>query len=104
MADLNQILERLVQRTEEGKLTWSPTVADDQFRSTVENVRITIRTSDAGHRLEILDEYGQRIDFLDYSSTTAEQDAQLARLFDMARRSALRYDETLEKLAKALEL
>ena len=103
MTDLNQILRRLVQKTTDGTLTWATTVREDQFRSSVDGIRILVRASGIAHTLEIADETGQRIETLDYSSTTPEQDQLLQQLFTQARRSALKYDETLAKLAKALE-
>ena len=104
MIDLNQILERLVQRTADGDLTWSPGVADDQYRASVDNIRIVVRRSGQGYRFEIWDEQGHRIESLDFSSTSSVQDRLLSQLFTLARRSALKYDETLAKLAKALDL
>ena len=104
MTDLNQILERLVQRTADGELIWNPTVVDDQYRASVDNIRIVVRRSGQGHRFEIWDEQGQRVEALDYSTTTREQDRILGQLYTHARRSALKYDETIAKLAKALDL
>lgn len=104
MIDLNQILERLVQRTADGELIWSPTVTEDQYRASVDNIRIGVRRSGQGHNFEIWDELGQRIESLDFSSSSSAQDRLLSQLFTLARRSALKYDETLAKLAKALDL
>ena len=105
MTELGQILEGLVQRTTEGKLKWSRSVETDRFVASVDAISVVIaETRRLTHRLDILDESGQTVESLDYQDTTREQDEQLARLYVLARRSALDVDATLEKLAKALDL
>ena len=108
MIELGQILTGLVQRTTEGKLKWSRAVQNDRFVTSVDAVSIVIvETEDArrgSYRLDILDESGETVDSLSYQDSTGEEDEELARLYVLARRSALDVDSTLEKLAKALEL
>ena len=108
MIELGQILDGLVQRTTEGKLKWSRTVQPDRFVTSVDAISIVIVEiqdfSPDHYRLDILDEWGDTADSLDYRDTTDEQDRQLARLYVLARRSGNNIDSTLEKLAKALEL
>ena len=67
-------------------------------------VIIEIDATNSNHRLEILDESGETVESLRYPGTSEEEGEQLARLYVLARRSALNVDSTLEKLAKALEL
>ena len=107
MIDLGQILTGVVRRTAEGKLKWSPSADSDQFVTSVDAISIVITEtgpSRGRYRLEILDESGETVDSLDDQVTTGVQDQELARLYVLARRSALDVDATLEKLAKALEL
>ncbi len=108
MIDLGQILEGVVQRTTEGKLKWSRTVQNDRFVSSVDAISIVIVEIDSHrqttYRLDILDESGETVESLGFQDTTPEQDRELARLYVLARRSALDINSTLEKLAKALEL
>ena len=103
MTELGQILERLVQRTTEGKLKWSRSVETDRFVASVDAISIVIaETRSLNYRLDILDESGQTVESLDYRDTTREQNEQLARLYVLARRSALNTEATLQKLANAL--
>ena len=105
MTELGQILEGLVQRTTEGKLKWSRGVETDRFVASVDAISIVIaETRRLTHRLDILDESGQTVESLDYRDTTREQNEQLARLYVLARRSALNTEATLQKLAKALNV
>ena len=108
MIDLGTILNGLIQRTDEGRLKWTRSVESDRFVTSVEAISIVIKEVEGyrrdTHQLEIVDESGETVDVLGYENTTSEQDQQLARLFVLARRSALDIDSTLEKLAKALDL
>ena len=104
MIELGPILEGLIQRTTEGKLKWSRTVPHDRFVTAVDAISIVIQVEFSGsYSLEILNEAGETAESLEYRDATAEQIAQLARLFVLARRSALNTEATLQKLAKALD-
>ena len=105
MIELSQILDGLIQRTMEGKLKWSRTVQNGRYTASVDAIPIEIvEIADPSYRLVILDESGDTIESLDYQDTTVEQDQLLARLYVLARRSALDIDSVLEKLARGLEL
>ena len=108
MIELGQILTAVTRRTKEGKLKWSRTVRSDRFIASVDAISIVIveiaRPGANRYRLDILDETGETVESLTYQDTTEEEDQELARLFGLARRSALDVDSTLEKLAKGLEL
>ncbi len=88
-------------------MKWSRAAHNNQFVTSVDAISIVIMEIDAtssNYRLEILDESGETVESLRYPDTSGEEDEQLARLFVLARRSALNTDLTLEKLAKALDL
>ena len=104
MIDLDQILDGLIQRTSEGKLHWSISVRDNQFVTSVDAISIVIRRQRELYQLEILDEAGQTVETLQSVGALPGQREKLLRLFTLARRSGLKVDSTLEKLAKALEL
>ena len=106
MIELGQILAGLVRRTEEGRLKWRRVVENDRFVTSLDAISIVIQEIQAGafYRLDIHDESGETVESLSYRDTSPEQDEQLARLYVLARRSALNIDATLEKLAKALDL
>ena len=108
MVDLGLILEKLVERTTEGRLNWRPSVADGRFVTSVDAISLVIAGipgERSAFQLDIHDpESGQIIESLGHAETTAEQDGALRRLYVLARRSALDTESTLQKLAKALEL
>ena len=115
MIELGQILAGLVQRTAEGKLKWRRTVQDDRFVTSVDAISIVIvelhgyfdadlNLAPTTHRLDIYDESGEIVESFGDQDTNEEEDKQLARLYVLARRSALNIDSTLEKIAKALDL
>ena len=105
MIELDQILEGLVQRTTEGKLKWSRTVQNDRFVASVDAISVVIEEFlHSEYSLEILNEAGEKVESLEFPDTTDVQNRQLARLYALARQSALNVEETLEKLAKALDL
>ena len=105
MIELGQILAGLIQRTTEGKLKWTRTVQNERFVSSVDAISIVVvAVAHPKYRLEILNESGETVESLEYQNTSEAEDRQLSRLYALARRSALNTDETLEKLAKALEL
>ena len=114
MNDLDKILDGLLQRTTDGKLKWSRTAEADQFVTSVDTISVIVRrkvvhtfpgVSTPEFQLEILDAQGTSIETIGLASGGATPDRQrkLPRLYDLARRSALNIQETLEKLAKALE-
>ena len=113
MIEVGQILVGLVQRTEEGRLKWSRAAQSDRFVTSVDAISLVIMEINefidegivySNYRLNILDESGEVVESLGRYDTSPEQDEQLARLYVLARRSALNIDSTLEKLAKALDL
>lgn len=109
MIGLDQVLTGLVQRTAEGKLKWSRTVQEDRYATSVDAISLVIVEEidfDRGgiYRLDIMDESGDLVESLRHEDTTSEQDKELARLYILARRSALNLDTVLQKLAKGLEL
>ena len=105
MIDMDQILEGLVQRTTEGKLKWSRTAQSDRYVTSVGAISVVIEeVLRSEYYLEIHNEAGETVESLEFPDTTDAQNGQLARLYELARQSALDVEATLEKLAKALEL
>ena len=110
MSQLDHILERLIQRTADGSLTWRRSGDNDKFVMSVDSITVAVTDlrgamgyASLGQRLEIINESGQTVEVLDVNShPTIEQEERLERLFILARRSALETQATLEKLANAL--
>ena len=113
MNDLNSIVTRLVERTQEGKLKWSETVQPEEYATSVGVISIKISKSTSPfvaafakstpYTLEILDEAGRIVESLDGNDPTISDRSQFEQLHSAARRSARDIDEILEKLNDALE-
>ena len=116
MDRMTAILQGLIERTEEGELSWKTSVDKNAFIAAVDTTGIIVRMLDdflETHRLEILNDDGVTAVVLETSDpmrkvpkesrATDEQATELSRLFVLARQSALDVDTTLEKLARDLE-
>ena len=116
MSRISEILEGLINRTEEEKLVWQTSADSNAFVTAVGAISVVVRSLDRTlgerHRLEIQNDEGITVQVLQTPDTfgfttteyeaTPEQDRELSRLFILARRSALKTDTTLEELAKRL--
>ena len=89
-------------------MKWSRAVQSDRFVTSVDAISVVIIEIQSSGRtrygLDSLDESGETVESFRYQDTRPDEDELLARLYVLARRSALNTDSTLEKLAKALEL
>ena len=89
-------------------MKWSRAVQSDRFVTSVDAISVVIMETQYPGRprygLDILDESGETVESFRYQDTRPDEVELLARLYVLARRSALNVDSTLEKLAKALEL
>ena len=109
MIEFGQVLTGLVQRTEEGRLKWSRGVQENRFVTSVDTISLAVSFShevrgSGPYFLDIYNESGEPVESFGYPDATKEQSDKLARLYVLARRSALNLELTLEKIAKALEL
>ncbi len=113
MNKISEILDGLINRTEEGKLTWQTTVNRDTFITAVGTIGVRVKLLDDFleiHRIEIQNDEGLTVQILQTpdlvkgskNQATPEQARQLSCLFALARGSALNADLTLEKLAESL--
>lgn len=120
MDKMTQVLTGLVNRTDEGKLTWRPTWDSNSFIASVDLIGVVIkpsggssRSGQRGYALEILNNDGLIAEVLetdeDYASkvgarsVTDEQRELIIRLFRLARGSALDAEATLSELASRLD-
>ena len=108
MIELGDILAGLIRRTTEGRLNWTVSFPSIRFVASIGAISVVIMevedlSGPTTYRLEIHDEFGRLVEVLTQPFTSAEEEAQLERLFMLARRKA-NGDSTLETLAKALEL
>ena len=120
MSEMDQILEGLIRQTDDGKLSWRPSVPNGAFVTSVDTIAVVVRELSTGkyspaarHQIEIFNDDGYTVEVLETSHRFAavpneseaarEQARQLRHLHQLARRSALNTQATLAKLAKALE-
>ena len=106
MADIRDIADKLLERTEQKKINWRPTVSEDTFTAIIGDWSVSISTHLLlrGHKvnLRVLDNSGQ---LLEEISATPSQGPSFGRLEDLhskAKRSALGIDQQLEGLLAEL--
>ena len=105
MAEITEVLEKLVQRTKEGKVPWKLTSVEQTFVAVVGNNSTMISIDERPYPvLKILDSAGVEIEMLDgkMSSNRVWRPA-LTELHQQARRTARAVGETLNELLEELE-
>lgn len=112
MNELDRILDGLIQRTSDGTLRWSRGPDGDQFATSVDTISVAIGKSNRLQRgrpdfprLEIYNERGDLAEVMQFDGLSSDEPKQIQKLnqlHELARRSALNTQATLEKLAKAL--
>lgn len=115
---LTSLVTTLVEKTEEGKVSWSPTVNADEFVAGFSRYAILIRkdvavyefgdTSQETHlELLFLNEDGRVMDSKaaspDSLSDQSDDFERLYELFTLARRSAYNVEEGIDRLLQELE-
>ena len=124
MANLGQIIEALVQRTERGNLPWVETVEQNRFVASVGAITVVVRdlsdtsilspnTQGSGIQLEVLNGRGDTVEVVSsdslqgwglspYQFQDEAQAKNLERLYTSARRSARGSQDILDELARGL--
>ena len=120
MEKMTQILEKLIDRTQEGKIIWHTTADPDGFLATLDTLGVVVSylgkqsfASNERYKVQILNSEGRTAEVIETKDeygpieperiATLGQDQAMSRLFTLARRSALDTDSTLEELAKQLD-
>ena len=112
MADVTDILTKLLERTNQDKVSWQSTVDESTFLAVVGNTSVAINEEygDYGHLqyvLKILNQEGREIERLGSNTPNKYGEtsyAELSELYMMARRLALGVDSQLDKLLQELEV
>ena len=124
MANLGQIIEALVQRTELGNLSWVETVEPNRFVTSVGAISVVVQdlsvssilirnTPVSRIQLEVLNGQGDTVEVVSSGSSHGfnwgpypfrdePQAKNLERLYTLARRSARGAQDTLDELARGL--
>ena len=105
MAEIRDILDTLIERTDQGKVPWKPTVATEVFTAALGSYSVLIEgrgSPNAG--LRVLNKAGDEIDRLaNLAGTGPGWQSKLSELYEKARRAALDVDSQLDELLKELE-
>ena len=108
MAQIGEVLTRLIQRTGEGGVPWQPTSDEQTFIVAYGNLSALIQIDSFGDTVLKIMNVGNEIERLD-SGVEVEDDisAQLTTLHQMARRDALgvdkQLDEFLDKIGSSID-
>ena len=105
MAEITDILTKLLERTNQDKVRWQPTSDEQTFVAVLGNLSVMVLRDSIGDPvLKILNKAGREIEVLDGgvgSGTEWRED--LFELHKKARRAALGVDSQLDELLKELE-
>ncbi len=107
-----ELAMQLIRATEEGRLAWRPTARIDEFSTTIQDrysVLVSKELSGAFY-LQLLDEDGRELFQVSitreyvakWTHPPAERDP-IQRLFDLARRNALRVDQAIDEVLEGLK-
>ena len=106
MADIQDIADKLLERTEQNKINWRPTVSEDTFAATIGDWSVLIsmpnQARGVGVNLRVLDNSGQLLEEFSAISSQGPSFGRLEDLHSKAKRSALGIDRQLEGLLAEL--
>jgi hypothetical protein len=95
MTNLIELIPILLQKTEEGKLEWD-SLSNESFVARLGENAVEVGYNRQGAaRLSLLDVTGRTLETALWSEIPSPWDQQLTKLLGIARRKALRVDETL---------
>ena len=119
MDTMTQILEKLVERTQEGKINWRTTVDPDAFAAVIDTLGVVVSSRGPSlmehspyFKIQIMNRNGKTAEVIETADASGsqgsgvvvadgEQAQTMARLFRLARHSALDVDTTLEGTGRA---
>ena len=103
MAQMTDVLSKLLERTNQGKVMWKATAKEQTFIAVIGNSSVMISREDGAPVLKILDRSGRELAELD-SIDARESRENLWALHREARHIALGVDRQLDELLKELEV
>lgn len=107
MAEITDILTKLLERTIQDKVIWKTAVDERAFITVVGENSVVIQQDDrpSGIEMRILDHQGREIDRLQFGgASSALVQTQLSDLFYKARNLALGVGSQLDKMLQELEV
>jgi hypothetical protein len=104
MADVTEILTKLLERTNQDRVWWQTTADEDMFVATFGNISVSITKDPEGNTyLQILNKSGMEIERLTSWGESKDLRPELVELHRKAKRIALGTDSQLNELLRVLE-
>ena len=105
MAQISEILLKLLERTDQDKVIWKSTVDERAYITVIGENSVIIQEDHRpfGFEMRVLDEQGREIDWLQFEQAASVQ-SPLRDLYHKARRLALGVDSQLDKMLQELEV
>lgn len=109
MDKMTGILNKLIEKSRDGKITWRDTAGKQTFMTMLGETGVSIDFDSASgvYKLQILDNRGRLIESVSAGGyglrLRQETLASMKDLHEVARRSALNIDATLDKLSSHLD-
>lgn len=107
MAEIYEIIPKLIERTDQDKLPWQTTADEETFVAVVGNLSVSIAPRGYHYFFQVLNEEGREIEHL-YTALVDDIEAQielqemLSDLYGKAKRNALQVDSKLDELLTEL--
>ena len=105
MAEISDIVQKLVIRSVQGRVDWQKTVDENAYFARFSNASVSInKSSFQGYSLKIRNQEGRDlVELSEQDDKGRECQAQLKELYNHARSIALGVDSQLDKLLQELE-
>jgi|SRR5215211_6739899 len=103
MSEIEEITPLVLEKSREEKLKWED-AGEDAFYCNIKDMNLTIERTRSGHALTLRNTDGRVIERT--SSAAFQEDAlseALAEIYELARRKALRVEDTLQRFKDALQ-
>jgi hypothetical protein len=98
VAIVDEILAKVSKLTEQGKIDWNP-VGRSSFRAQVDKLFLSISQDGHEYTFVVYDDEGNPLE----SASEVWTESVQAKLYEQARRLALKVDQNLERLSKKLD-
>jgi hypothetical protein len=102
MTQIEELANSILEKTNEGKLQWS-TLGDGYYQAAIGDNSITIDARSQIYTLVIRNTEGQVVERMNVLfGTKGQKEEILSAIYRLARRQALKVDETLEEIKRTL--
>ena len=107
MAEMREVVDKLVERTGQGRVPWKSSASKSTFVAAFGNLSVLISARTTGLnseiKLSVLDEIGDEIDYVEFDGFSSDpQSTQIQLLYQLAKRKALGSDQRLGELMTRL--